>query len=180
MNNTLPTAPPITLHPSFTSAGCRGAIVVAEARSADEPVLTRRCVVMKVADFTTEKYLEAQKQNAAAVLILLPKNISSLPQESIQVRMEEEAVLGGALFCWFHLTLLCLPLPLPQSFMVSEREALQKETLMPVYVAPEDDQLLCMYEEVKQAAATRTSSIFVRGERKERRPLTSPGHQGQR
>lgn len=49
--------------------------------------------------------------------------------------------------------------------MVSEREALQKETLMPVYVAPEDDQLLCMYEEVKQAAATRTSSIFVRGER---------------
>lgn len=112
--------------------GCRGAIVVAEARSADEPVLTRRCVVMKVADFTTEKYLQAQKQNAAAVLILLPKNISSLPQESIQ------------------------------SFMVSEREALQKETLMPVYVAPEDDQLLCMYEEVKQAAATRTSSIFVR------------------
>lgn len=52
--------------------------------------------------------------------------------------------------------------------MVSEREALQKETLMPVYVAPEDDQLLCMYEEVKQAASMRTSSIFVRGERKER------------
>lgn len=160
--------------------------MVAEARSADEPVLTRRCVVMKVADFTTEKYLQAQKQNAAAVLILLPKNISSLPQESIQVRMEEEAMLGGALFYLFHLTLVCLPLPLspvlplPQSFMVSEREALQKETLMPVYVAPEDDQLLCMYEEVKQAAATRTSSIFVRGERKERRPVTSPGHQDQR
>lgn len=60
--------------------------MVAEARFADEPVLTRRCVVMKVADFTTEKYLQAQRQNAAAVLILLPKNISSLPQESIQVR----------------------------------------------------------------------------------------------
>lgn len=51
-----------------------------------------------------------------------------------------------------------------QSFMVSEREALLKETLMPVYVAPEDEQLLYMYEEVKQAAATRTSSIFIRGE----------------
>lgn len=49
--------------------------------------------------------------------------------------------------------------------MVSEREALLKETLMPVYVVPEDEQLLCMYEEVKQAAATRTSSIFIRGER---------------
>ncbi|XP_041836734.1 nicalin-1 [Melanotaenia boesemani] len=112
--------------------GCRGAIVVAEARSADEPSLTRRCVIMKVHDFTTEKYLEAQKQNAAAILILLPKNISSIPHETMQ------------------------------TFMVSESEALQREILIPVYVAPEDEQLLYMYEEVKQAAATRTSSIFVR------------------
>ncbi|KAM7401797.1 hypothetical protein PAMP_017076 [Pampus punctatissimus] len=112
--------------------GCRGAIVVAEARSADEPVLTRRCVIMKVSDFTTEKYLEAQRQNAAAILILLPKNISSIPHDTVQ------------------------------SFMVSESEALLKETLMPVYVVPEDEQLLYMYEEVKQAAATRTSSIFIR------------------
>ncbi|XP_035760846.1 nicalin-1 [Neolamprologus brichardi] len=112
--------------------GCRGAIVVAEARSAEEPSLTRRCVIMKVEDFTTEKYSEAQRQNAAAILILLPQNISSIPHNAVE------------------------------SFMVSESETLQKETLMPVYVAPEDEQLLCMYEEVKQAAATRTSSIFVR------------------
>ncbi|TKS70901.1 Nicalin-1 Nicastrin-like protein 1 [Collichthys lucidus] len=112
--------------------GCRGAIVVAEARSADEPVLTRRCIIMKVPDFTTEKYLEAQRQKAAAILILLPKNISSIPHDTIQ------------------------------SFMVSESEALRKGTLMPVYVVPEDEQLLFMYEEVKQAAATRTSSIFIR------------------
>lgn len=52
--------------------------------------------------------------------------------------------------------------------MVSESKALLKETLMPVYVAPEDEQLLYMYDEVKQAAATRTSSIFVRGERSKR------------
>lgn len=52
--------------------------------------------------------------------------------------------------------------------MLSEREALLKETLMPVYVVPEDDQLLYMYEEVKQAAATRTSSIFIRGEKVKR------------
>uniref|UniRef100_A0AAX7TSP9 BOS complex subunit NCLN n=1 Tax=Astatotilapia calliptera TaxID=8154 RepID=A0AAX7TSP9_ASTCA len=112
--------------------GCRGAIVVAEARSAEEPSLTRRCVIMKVEDFTTEKYSEAQRQNAAAILILLPQNISSIPHNAVE------------------------------SFMVSESETLLKETLMPVYVAPEDEQLLCMYEEVKQAAATRTSSIFVR------------------
>ncbi|XP_034441688.1 nicalin-1 [Hippoglossus hippoglossus] len=112
--------------------GCRGAIVVAEARAADEPVLTRRCVVMKVSDFTTEKYLEAQRQNAAAVLILLPRNMSSIPHDTAQ------------------------------SFMVSESETLLKETLMPVYVVLEDEQLLYMYEEVKQAAATRTSSIVIR------------------
>ncbi|CAN9512423.1 unnamed protein product [Ophioblennius macclurei] len=112
--------------------GCRGAIVVAEARSAEEPSLTRRCVIMKVQDFTSEKYFEAQRQNAAAVLILLPRNTSSISHDTIQ------------------------------AFMVSEGETLQKETLMPVYAAPEDEQLLYMYEEIKQAAATRTSSIFVR------------------
>lgn len=59
--------------------------MVAEARSADEPLLTRRCVIMKVADFTAEKYLQAQKQHAAAVLILLPQNISSVPLDSVKV-----------------------------------------------------------------------------------------------
>lgn len=47
--------------------------------------------------------------------------------------------------------------------MVSESEALLKDTIMPVYVTPEDEQLLYMYEEVKHAAASRTSSILVRG-----------------
>lgn len=59
--------------------------MVAEARSADEPVLTRRCVIMKVPDFNTERYLEAQRQNAAAIMILLPKNISSISHETVQV-----------------------------------------------------------------------------------------------
>ncbi|RXN12926.1 nicalin-1-like protein [Labeo rohita] len=112
--------------------GCRGAIVVAEARSAVDTSLTRRCVIMKLPDFTTERYLEAKKQNAAAVLILLPQNISSVPEDIVQ------------------------------GFMVAESQVLQKETLMPVYVVPEDDQLLCMYEEVTQAAATKSASVLVR------------------
>lgn len=48
---------------------------------------------------------------------------------------------------------------------MSESETLLKETLMPVYVVPEDEQLLFMYEEVKQVAALRTSSIIIRGKR---------------
>lgn len=67
--------------------------MVAEARSADEPVLTRRCVVMKVPDFTTENYLEAQRQSAAAVLILLPKNISALPHDAVQVTRKKDLQL---------------------------------------------------------------------------------------
>lgn len=49
--------------------------------------------------------------------------------------------------------------------MVSERDALLKETLMPVYVVPEDEQLLYMYEEVARTAAMRAYSIFIRGEK---------------
>lgn len=71
--------------PVLGCAGCRGAIVVAEARSADDPGLTRRCVIMKLQDFTAERYLEAQRQNAAAVLILFPKNTSAIPHDVIQV-----------------------------------------------------------------------------------------------
>ncbi|XP_076835786.1 BOS complex subunit ncln [Brachyhypopomus gauderio] len=112
--------------------GCRGAIVVAEVRSVADSVLTRRCVIMKLPDFTVERYLQAMRQNAAAVLILLPRNISSVPEDVVQ------------------------------GFMASESEALSRETLMPVYVVPEDEQLLCMYAEVKLAAVTTSASVLVR------------------
>uniref|UniRef100_A0AAR2JFD9 BOS complex subunit NCLN n=1 Tax=Pygocentrus nattereri TaxID=42514 RepID=A0AAR2JFD9_PYGNA len=72
--------------------GCRGAIVVAEARSADDTTLTRRCVIMKLPDFTAERYLEAKRQNAAAVLILLPQNISTVPEDVIQVLADDIAL----------------------------------------------------------------------------------------
>ncbi|KAI5091446.1 hypothetical protein C0J45_18652, partial [Silurus meridionalis] len=112
--------------------GCHGAMVVAEARSPDDSSLTRRCVIMKLSDFTLDRFLESKRQNAAAVLILIPQNISTLSDDVIQ------------------------------SFMVTESEALKMETLMPVYVVPEDEQLLYMYTEVKHAAATKSASILIR------------------
>ncbi|XP_063065837.1 nicalin-1-like [Engraulis encrasicolus] len=112
--------------------GSRGAIVVAEARSSDHPSLTRRCVVMKLTDFTLQGYEEALRQNAAAVLILLPSNTSAVPHEVIQ------------------------------SFMETELEVLQRDSLMPLYVVAEDEHMLHMYEEVKLDTATRASSILVR------------------
>ncbi|XP_058271867.1 nicalin-1-like [Hemibagrus wyckioides] len=112
--------------------GCQGAMVVAEARSPDDSSLTRRCVIMKLSDFTLDRFLQAKRQNAAAVLILIPQNISNISEDVIQ------------------------------SFMVTESEALKIEMLMPVYVVPEDEQLLYMYEEVKHAAATKSASILIR------------------
>ncbi|KAF7696743.1 hypothetical protein HF521_005161 [Silurus meridionalis] len=112
--------------------GCHGAMVVAEARSPDDSSLTRRCVIMKLSDFTLDRFLESKRQNAAAVLILIPQNISTFSDDVIQ------------------------------SFMVTESEALKMETLMPVYVVPEDEQLLYMYTEVKHAAATKSASILIR------------------
>jgi hypothetical protein len=40
---------------------------------------------MKLPDFTVERYFEALRQSAAAVLLLLPKNMSAVPQDIIQV-----------------------------------------------------------------------------------------------
>lgn len=74
--------------------------MVAEARSAADTILTRRCVIMKLPDFTTERYLEAKNQNAAAVLILLPQNLSSVPEDIVQVIQEH--------FCTITLDILLL------------------------------------------------------------------------
>lgn len=69
------------------------------------------------------------------------------------------AILYGGIWVTIVFSLLIFS----QSFMVSERNSLLKETLMPVYAALEDEQLLYMYEEVRQAAVSRTSSIIIRG-----------------
>nr|XP_015217074.1 PREDICTED: nicalin-1-like isoform X1 [Lepisosteus oculatus]XP_015217082.1 PREDICTED: nicalin-1-like isoform X1 [Lepisosteus oculatus] len=108
--------------------GCRGALVVAEARTVEERVLTRRCVVMRLADFTLDRYQDALRHNAASVLILVPQNISSVPQDVIQ------------------------------RFMVSEAEVVMNDTLMPVYAAMEEEELLSMYEEMKAASLALQSS----------------------
>ncbi|KAK7916028.1 hypothetical protein WMY93_011789 [Mugilogobius chulae] len=111
--------------------GCRGAMVVAESRAAEDPALSRRCVLMKVSDFTPTTP-GSSEQKAAAVLVLLPRNMSLLGQEERRTFMETEALV------------------------------LRQDLLMPLYVAPEDDQLLFMYQELQQTVASRSSSIFSR------------------
>lgn len=48
-------------------------------------VLSRRCVIMRLVDFSYEKYQKALRQSAGAVVIILPQNMSSMPQDIVQV-----------------------------------------------------------------------------------------------
>ena len=48
-------------------------------------VLSRRCVIMRLADFSYDKYQKALRQSAGAVVITLPKNMSAMPQDIVQV-----------------------------------------------------------------------------------------------
>lgn len=43
-----------------------------EARTVDADVLSRRCVLMRLLDFSYEHYQKALRQSAGAVVIILP------------------------------------------------------------------------------------------------------------
>ncbi|XP_074416281.1 LOW QUALITY PROTEIN: nicalin-1 [Sinocyclocheilus rhinocerous] len=60
--------------------------------------------------------------------------------------------------------LLLLSVHLLHASALPAASSYEFNALMPVYVVPEDDQLLCMYEEVTQAAETKSASVLVRGE----------------
>lgn len=67
--------------------GTRNAILNTEARSVEAEVLSRRCVIMRLIDFSYDKYQKALRQAAGAVVIILPKNMSTMPQDIVQVNM---------------------------------------------------------------------------------------------
>ncbi|KAJ0065104.1 hypothetical protein NL108_005565, partial [Boleophthalmus pectinirostris] len=105
----------------------RNAILNTEARTVEAEVLSRRCVIMKLADFSYEKYQKALRQSAGAVVIILPKNMSALPQDIVQ------------------------------QFMELEPEMLATETIIPVYFAMEDDELLSIYTQTLTSSTSQGS-----------------------
>lgn len=56
-----------------------------EARTVEADVLSRRCVMMRLMDFSYEQYQKALRQLAGAVVIILPQTMSSVPQDVIRV-----------------------------------------------------------------------------------------------
>ncbi|XP_060797162.1 BOS complex subunit ncln isoform X1 [Neoarius graeffei] len=108
--------------------GSRNAILNTEARTVEAEVLSRRCVMMRLADFSYEKYQKALRQSAGAVVIILPKNMSTMPQDIVQ------------------------------QFMELEPELMATETIVPVYFALEDDELLSIYTQTQISSASQGSS----------------------
>ncbi|XP_072516921.1 BOS complex subunit ncln isoform X4 [Salminus brasiliensis] len=108
--------------------GSRNAILNTEARTVEAEVLSRRCVMMRLADFSYEKYQKALRQSAGAVVIILPKNMSTMPQDIVQ------------------------------QFMELEPELLATETIVPVYFALEDDELLSIYSQTQASSSSQGSS----------------------
>ncbi|XP_043985319.1 nicalin-1 isoform X4 [Gambusia affinis] len=107
--------------------GTRNAILNTEARTVEAEVLSRRCVIMRLADFSYDKYQKALRQSAGAVVIILPKNMSAMPQDIVQ------------------------------QFMELEPEMLAMETIVPVYFAEEDDELLSIYTQTLTSSSSQGS-----------------------
>ena len=56
-----------------------------EARPIDASVVTRRCVLAKLRELTLDKYKDLLSQSAGGLLVLLPENLSALPQKEAEV-----------------------------------------------------------------------------------------------
>uniref|UniRef100_A0A671G7W2 BOS complex subunit NCLN n=1 Tax=Rhinolophus ferrumequinum TaxID=59479 RepID=A0A671G7W2_RHIFE len=108
--------------------GTRNAVLNTEARTMDADVLSRRCVLMRLLDFSYERYQKALRQSAGAVVIILPRATAAVPQDVIR------------------------------QFMEIEPEMLAMETIVPVYFAVEDEALLSIYEQTQAASASQGSA----------------------
>ncbi|XP_041085531.1 nicalin-1 isoform X2 [Polyodon spathula] len=79
---------------------------------------------MRLVDFSYEKYQKALRQSAGAVVIILPQNMSTMPQDIVQ------------------------------QFMEIEPELLATETMVPVYFAVEEEELLSIYEQTLTSSSS--------------------------
>lgn len=86
-----------------------------EARTVDADVLSRRCVLMRLLDFSYEHYQKALRQSAGAVVIILPRAMAAVPQDVVRVSLclNPHACPSGCIF-WVSLGALGPVLPLQE------------------------------------------------------------------
>ncbi|KAK2087010.1 hypothetical protein P7K49_032917 [Saguinus oedipus] len=116
-----------------TRLSTRNAVLNTEARTMAAEVLSRRCVLMRLLDFSYEQYQKALRQSAGAVVIILPRAMAAVPQDVVR------------------------------QFMEIEPEMLAMETIVPVYFAVEDEALLSIYEQTQAASASQGSASAAEG-----------------
>ncbi|XP_069951934.1 BOS complex subunit NCLN isoform X2 [Cherax quadricarinatus] len=104
--------------------GSRSSLVNVEARSLDASSVARRCVLARLADLTPSHYQRVVSQGAAALLILLPVNVTSFSVDQRQLVHDVEAAM------------------------------LEADSQLAVYVAYETQELLDIYEAVRTATNT--------------------------
>ncbi|CAD5118444.1 DgyrCDS7151 [Dimorphilus gyrociliatus] len=104
-----------------TVYGSRGALVNVEARSIDARMLTRRCVLAKLAEVTAEKIRDMLTQNAAGIMIILPAKLWEMGKEDQD-----------------HLLNL-------------EKELMSEEISMPIYFTTTTEEIEKIYNDVKVA-----------------------------
>ncbi|KAG7164336.1 Nicalin-1-like [Homarus americanus] len=102
----------------------RSSLVNVEARSVDASSVARRCVLARLADLTSTHYQRVVSQGAAALLILLPTNLTAFSEDQCQLVHEVEAAM------------------------------LEADSQLAVYMAYETQELLDMYESVRTATNT--------------------------
>lgn len=113
------------------SYGCRSSPVNMEARPVDAKMITRRCIVARLQEVSISKYRDLIQENAGALLVLLPSDLTSISKEDKQ-----------------HLQIL-------------ERDLLAEETTIPVYFALETEELSSIYEEIHRGNAGDQASTAI-------------------
>ena len=71
-----------------TFLGSRSAYINMEARPASAKMLNRRCVLILLVDLTMEKFRELTISGAGAIVVIVPKNLSQLSQDFLEVEKQ--------------------------------------------------------------------------------------------
>ncbi|XP_037779424.1 nicalin-like [Penaeus monodon] len=107
-----------------TPHGSRSSLINVEARTLDATSVARRCVLVRLSELTPENYHWLVGQGAAALLVLLPSNLTSLSPEQRKLVHEVETAM------------------------------LESDTQLGVYLAYETQELLDIYVSVRTATNT--------------------------
>lgn len=97
--------------------GTRNAVLNTEARTVDADVLSRRCVLMRLLDFSYEHYQKALRQSAGAVVIILPRAMAAVPQDVVRVSLYHSPTLAPQVASGVSLGRLLCPSASEEGFL---------------------------------------------------------------